>query len=382
MGFVFHFVPPVLPAVIEDLGITHGQAGLLMSLFALPGILLSFFGGQLADRFGERVVGSLGLAIMGAGTLVLAEVGSFPLILVGRTISGVGVVMAVIAMQRMVTRLFEGRPLGVPMGVSGSGIPLGIIVVLNLAGPVAAEHGWREVAVRTGLFAIVIAGVFFVASWILTRGEALGRESGGGPSAEEAAAGLRRGMRAIWIASVVWFCANGAMTAFMTFAPDHYLDLGFATRTRGLLTSVPMWASALLGPVTGWLADRYGGKAAFMAWGMGLMAVCLVLVPLGTVSPVILGLGLGVSLAAMVTPTMSLPGSVLPRTHIGRGFGILSTCANVGIFAIPPLAGYVRDISGGYRWPFLLMAAVAAAGVVAGEILRRGRYTPGFDIRR
>ena len=52
VGFVFHFVPPVLPAVIEDLGITHGQAGLLMSLFALPGILFSMTGGWLADRFG------------------------------------------------------------------------------------------------------------------------------------------------------------------------------------------------------------------------------------------------------------------------------------------------------------------------------------------
>ena len=40
VGFVFHFVPPVLPDVIADLELGHGQAGLLMSLFALPGVIL------------------------------------------------------------------------------------------------------------------------------------------------------------------------------------------------------------------------------------------------------------------------------------------------------------------------------------------------------
>jgi MFS family permease len=367
--------------MIEDLGLTHGQGGLLMSLYALPGILLSFTGGWLADRFGERVVGSLGLAVMGAGTLLLAQAENFTLILVGRTISGIGVVLAVITMQRMVTRLFQGRPLGVPMGVSGSAIPLGIIVVLNLAGPVAAEHGWREVASRVGWFSLAAAGVFLGAGWLLTRGQALGQAKR--PAEDPVAEGTRkRGMRAIWIIGVVWFCANGAMTAFMTFAPDFFLDLGMGVRATGLTASVPMWAAALLGPVSGWLVDRYGGKAALVAWGMALMTLCLALVPTGAVPPAVLGLGLGVALAFMVTPTMSLPGSVLPPSHIGRGFGILSTCANLGIFLVPPLAGYARDLSGFYAWPFWLMAAVASAGVAAAEILRRGRFTPGFNPQR
>lgn len=382
VGFVFHFVPPVLPFVVEDLGITHGQAGLLMSLFALPGIVLSLSSGWLTDRFGERVVGSLGLAVMGSGALAMAHAGSFALILAGRTLSGIGVVIAVIAMQRMVTRLFAGRPLGIPMGVSGSAIPVGIIVVLNLAGPLAEEQGWRVVASRTGLFAIAVAMVFLGASWFLTRGVAVGRTPGVAkvPTGAEGPAG-RRGFRAIWIVGAVWFCANGAMTAFMTFAPDHYLDLGFAAGERGWLTSVPMWASALLGPLAGWLSDRYGGKAAFIAWGMGLLGLCLALVPWGTVPPVVLGLGLGIALAAVVTPTMSLPGMVLAPSHIGRGFGILSTCANVGIFVVPPLAGHVRDLSGGYGWPFAIMAAVALLGILAAEMLRRGRFTPGFGFR-
>jgi MFS family permease len=383
VGCVFHFVPPILPSVIEDLGITHGQAGLLMSLFALPGALLSLSGGWLADRYGERAVGSLGLAVMGAGTLLLGAAGSFPLILAGRTLSGIGMLVTVISLQRMVTRLFQGRPLGVPMGVSGSAIPLGIIIVLNLAGPLAEEHGWREVPFRVGLAVLGIAVVFLIASWFITRGRSLGIDPEGAaviPTADEESA-RRKGFQAIWILGAIWFCANGAMTAFMTFAPDHYLDLGLGIKARGVMTSIPMWASALLGPFTGWLVDRHGGRAAFVAWGMGLMGICLTQVPLGSVPPPLIGLGLGIALAAMVTPTMSLPGMLLPPSHIGRGFGILSMCANLGIFAVPPVAGFVRDTSGGYLWPFMLMGGVALLGVAGAEILRRGGFTPGFKMR-
>jgi MFS family permease len=379
VGFVFHFVPPVLPDVIVDLEIGHGQAGLMMSLFALPGILLSIPAGWLVDRYGERAIGSTGLAVMGAGTLILAAAPSFGLILMGRTLSGIGMVAGVVALQRLVTRLFQGRPLGLPMGVCGSALPLGIILVLNLAGPLAAARGWRHVAFQVGWVTVAIAAGFLAASWFITRGRPLGSEPGGGPQLRPPGAG--RGLRAIWIAGVIWFSANGAMTAFMTFAPDHFLDLGFGVEARGVLTSIPMWGSVFLGPVTGLLADRHGGKPAFIAWGMGLMTLALVAVPGGAVAPTITGAILGVAMPLLVTPLMSLPGAVLPPAWIGRGFGILGTCANVGIFAVPPLAGWVRDATGTYLWPFLLMALLAILGVAAADILRRGRYTPGFKLR-
>jgi len=384
-GCVFHFLPPILSLVIADLDITHGQAGLLMSLFALPGLILSLPAGWMVDRFGERVVGSLGLALMGVGTVALARSEVYPQILAARTLSGIGAMVAVVALQRMVVRLFEGRPLGLPMGLIGSAVPVGIIIILNTAGPVAAQHGWREVAWRTGLASMVVSVGFLIASWLLLRGQlrAVPPESGH-PAGTSPQVGrvvgpeAGRGYRAILIAGVVWIMANGAMTAFMTFAPDHFLDLGFDVRARGLLTSVPMWGAAVLGSMTGLLADRRGGKAALLAWGMLLMAGALAVADGGAVPPLIVGGLLGVSLALVVTPLLSMVGEVLPEAHVGRGFGILSTCANLGIFAVPPLAGWVRDMSGGYFWPFMLMAFLSLLGAGAAEFLRRGRFTPGW----
>jgi MFS family permease len=375
VGFVFHFLPPILPVVINDLGLSHGQAGLLMSLFALPGILLSLPGGWLVDRYGERLIGSLGLVLMGAGTLVLGLAPSFLTILMARALSGVGAMIGVVALQRLVVRLFSGRSLGLPLGISGSAIPIGIVIVLNAAGPLAESSGWRTVAQRVGGVVVLVSVVFAAVVWLITRGQALGQ---GHDARPEPLDNQRERFRPIWIGGAVWFCANGAMTAFMTFAPDHFQGLGLDVSARGLVTSIPMWISAALGMITGWLTDRHGGRSVFMATGMALMGGALVLLPAAVVPPSLIGLVLGLSLAAVVTPTIALPGVLLPASHTGRGYGILATCANLGIFVVPPVAGAARDMSGSYVWPFVIMGLVAWTGVAAADLLRRGRYMPGF----
>lgn len=365
MGAMFHLVPPILSRVIEDLGLSHGQGGMLMSLFALPGIFLSLTGGWLVDRYGARVMGALGILVMGAATALLAGGENFPLILVARLFTGVGAVIGVVAMQRMVTRLFEGRPLGLPTGISGSAVPLGIVIIYNLAGPLADSHGWRAVPLRGGLVCVMVSVVFFLAGRTLFTRRSVPQSPGEGDHPSSPAEGLRL----IWVAGLIWFFINGAMTAFLTFAPDHYLALGFGSRERGLITSIPLWGSALMGPLIGLLADRRGGKPVFIALGMGLLTLSLVLVAMDVAPPWLLGLGLGGAMALVVTPLLSMPGEILPPSHHGRGFGILSTCANAGIFVVPPLAGLVRDGSGGYFWSFLMMAGLALVGVLVAGVL-------------
>lgn len=365
VGATFHLIPPVLPMVLEDLNLNHGQGGLLMSLFALPGILLSLPGGWAVDRFGTRVVGGVGLLFMGLASLGMARACLFPVLLSARLLTGVGSVFAVLALQRLVTRMFEGRPLGLPMGVAGSAIPIGVVIIYNTAGPLAETAGWQEVAWRAGWTAVVVAGIFVVAPTFLLR-----RQRAAPLTAKERFAVVGPGSgsvstwRQIWVAGGIWFLINGAMTAFLTFAPDHYLDRGFGVRERGLVSSLPLWASALMGLLVGWLVDRLGGKPVFIASGMGLMALGLGLVAFDGVSPLAIGLGLGVAMALVVTPVLSLPGELLPASHQGRGFGILSTCANTGIFILPPVTGWIRDGSGGYFWPFWMLAGLGLIGVL------------------
>lgn len=367
MGAMFHLVPPILPNVIVDLKLSHGQGGLLMALFALPGIAFSLGSGWLVDRYGPRIIGSFGILLMGASTVALSRGDGFSLILLARLFTGLGAVVGVVAMQRMVTRLFEGRPLGLPTGISGSAVPLGIIIIYNYAGPLVDQSGWRTVPLRAGLVCVSVSVIFFLAGRLLfnRRGEDQDLRSVLGDIETP------KSLKTIWVAGLIWFFINGAMTAFLTFAPDHYLEMGFASRDRGLFTSIPMWCSAFLGPIIGLLADRFSHKPAFIAAGMGLLSLCLGLVAFNGATPLILGLGLGAAMALVVTPLLSLPGELLPPSHHGRGFGILSTCANGGIFVVPPIIGLVRDGSGGYFWPFIMIATLGMFGIFGAWMLHR-----------
>ncbi|MFH1844649.1 MAG: MFS transporter [bacterium] len=394
-GMAFQFVPPLIPTLIRELQLNHGQAGLLLSFFALPGIIiLSIPGGYLVDRFGVRSIGTSGLGLMALGTAGMVLPVGYHWLLLLRAVAGLGAMVSVVAMQRTVTLLFTGRPLGLPMGIVNTAVPLGIVLALNGALPLAERCGWRNVAAVVAILAgLCCLGYLVMCSRLLapagernatgqaprhsgpTRLETDQRANDSPATATDTA---NVSFRLIWLAGAVWFFANGAVTSFVTFAPDHYLDLGLGAESIGIFVSLPMWCAALLGPLIGWLTDRRGGKGAIIATGMWVMAVFLIWVPSGIFSPLVLGLGLGLALCCLPTPLLSLPGDILSSSHHGRAFGILSACANAGIFLVPPIAGTIRDATGAYFWPFLLMAGVAAAGMVVAFWLPTGRLPRGW----
>ncbi len=369
-GITFHFIPPLIPGLISELGFGRGQAGLLMSLLVVPGIVLAIPAGRLVDRYGERSVGTAGLALMAIGTAAMTVSGDFTGLAAGRVVTGIGTMPALVAMQRTVTRMFAGRPIGLPMGLFSTGVPVGIVLVLNLAGPLSERCGWRCVALGAAVCTL-LAGVVFWSCWTW-----LARRGVMRPVTEtvRSAQLSRIGMGTLWLAGVVWLCANGAMTAFVTFAPDHYLDLGFATGQRGLLVSLPVWISAPLAPLIGALSDRRGSRAVFIGGGMLLMGICFALATANWLGPIGLGVGLGLALAGVVTPILTLPAQLLSPAQQGRAFGILNACAGLGAATLPPIAGLVRDLTGGYTWSLGLMATAALTGAMVAGVLNRREY--------
>jgi len=116
----FQSVPPVLSLVITQLGLSHTQAGLLMSFFALPGIIISIPAGLLADRYSQKIIGAVALLLMIVGSAIFAAGNSMYLLALGRIIAGIGGMTICILMPQIVSQWFRGRDLGKAMGVFGS----------------------------------------------------------------------------------------------------------------------------------------------------------------------------------------------------------------------------------------------------------------------
>ncbi len=103
-----------------------------MSLFALPGIFIAIPTGILSDRVGIRKVGLISLPLMVIGTFLIGVSGSFPLMLAGRIVSGIGALTLAIILPPLLSHWFTQRELGLAMGIFNTGLPLGTIVSFNL----------------------------------------------------------------------------------------------------------------------------------------------------------------------------------------------------------------------------------------------------------
>jgi MFS family permease len=83
-------VTPAFPRIVQELGISSGQVGLLITVFTLPGIVLTPVLGVLSDRYGRKKILVPALLLFGVagGTCALAR--SFELLLVLRFFQGMG----------------------------------------------------------------------------------------------------------------------------------------------------------------------------------------------------------------------------------------------------------------------------------------------------
>jgi predicted MFS family arabinose efflux permease len=80
----------VAPLLVEGLVVTYADVGFLVGLYMLPGVVLALLGGLLGQRFGDKRLVVIGLALMTAGGLLAGLAESYPVLAAGRLISGVG----------------------------------------------------------------------------------------------------------------------------------------------------------------------------------------------------------------------------------------------------------------------------------------------------
>ncbi len=395
-AIVFQSIPPVLGLMIADLGLSRTQAGLMMSLFALPGIVISIPGGMLADYYGPRRVGSAALLLMVAGTLMLGLGSSFVFLAAGRIVSGIGSMTLAIVAPQTISRLFSGRELGTAMGIFNTAMPVGTIFTLNVFGRLGSAWGWEIPIFFTTVYSAVIL-LFFYRLHPDTREQpgtagsgnvggnvsnvgGNGNGSGGngsnvggngsGGALQRSFASLKDMDRRMWLVAAAWMAFNAAGISFLTFAPDYYTTVGYDIAYAGFLASLFMTGSLILSPVVGILVGRYGKIEPFIIAGGLLMAFFLVLIPRAELNPLLLGILIGITVGLIPAPIFSLVPRLLPPAKMGLGYGALSACLNVGVLLGPFAVGYSYDHSGSYEYGFYLMALFALGAVAITAVLK------------
>ena len=279
-----NLVQQVLPAMIEPLGVTDANIGLVIAVYTAPAIVLAPVLGVASDRYGRRPLLAAGLLLFGGAGTAVAFAPDFRWVLVLRTVQGIGFSAVIPLTIVLIGDLLEGR-----QEVSGQGVKVfidrvGELVIPPLGGALALI-GWRWPFLS---YACAIPLGLLVILWMPeTRGTA----------AFSASRYFRNVARVVRNPRLLLAFAAGFLRFFLDYAFFTYLPL-FLVRTHGLSTAgagLVRSFHALGAMVTSSQAGRLAGVwdkgslvlLAFIGSGVALLAVAFA-PGAGTMVPVLL----------------------------------------------------------------------------------------------
>jgi ACDE family multidrug resistance protein len=129
---------PALPKIAAALEVSAAHVALLITVFTMPGIVLTPVLGVVADRIGRRRVLIPSLLLFAVAGVACAFARSFPLLVALRFVQGIGAAPLGSLNVTLIGDLFEGRQRTAAMGYNASVLSVGTALYPAIGGALAA----------------------------------------------------------------------------------------------------------------------------------------------------------------------------------------------------------------------------------------------------
>jgi len=360
-------ISSALPEIQSVFGVSESRAGLFITLYALPGILLAPVIGGLADRIGRRYVLSVTLAVFGLAGTAIAFTDDFTVALVLRILQGfaAGSILSALAMTVVGDR-YDGRQHDSVMGLTSAMLSLGTAAYPVIGGYLAAR-AWNAPFLMYA-FALPVAGLVYVAL------DEPAATSGGADRGY-----IREALRLIPVRRAlalygVMFVSFSLLFGGLYTALPFYLSgtFGFSPTIVGLVTSAVLLVTAVVSTQNGRLASSATTKS-LLTVGFALYAIGFLGVALARTPPLLVGALLVIGVGnGLITPTLFAGLSVMAPDHVRGGVMSLQT-TTIGISqAVGPAVFTLAGGAIGYQATLLGGSTGAALGAaVLGVVITR-----------
>lgn len=355
-------VAPLIERMAEELALSRAGISLTTVLPVLFMGLLAPLAPRLALRFGlERVL--LGCLVLLVLALLLRVAGTSSLVLIGSAgLVGIGVAVAGPLMSGFIKRYFLqsfGAALGwfsLSMSVGGAS---GVVFTQPLTDLFAGR--WTLALAFWALPALIAVLVW----WRLPNQR---EEQGSVP-----AGGLPWGVSRAWLITGFFALQSGLFYTLSTWLVARYGEAGLtAMRSNGLL-SLFMLAGMPCAFAVPWLAHRYVSRPLLLGLCSTLALLSLGMIALApTLWPELWAVTLGVALSSSFALALILPMyEVQTPIEVSRWTAMMLSVGYCLACLMPLLVGLLRDLSGSYRAPFLVLTLMAATMLLLTLALRK-----------
>ncbi len=367
---VWTLLGPLGVQIGETLGLNAQEKGLMVAVPILAGAFLRIVLGVTVDHIGAKKTGIIAQMIVIGGLVCAWLIGLrdfHATLLMGFILGFAGASFAVALPQA--GRWYPPNMQGLVMGLAGAG-NIGTVLDALFAPRLAAAFGWQNVF---GLALIPAVLVFFVYV-IFSR---------------EANVEVKRKKFSDYIGLLKerdahWFCFYYLISfgGFVGLASSYVLyfksEFSLSPVHAGDLAAICTAAGALLRPVGGGLADRFGGIRSLYTFYI-LAAAALVgaalahSLYLNLATLVIASGGLGMANGAVF--------QLLPQRFardIGVMTGLVGAAGGVGGFYLASSLGYSKGLTGSYMIGLLIFAGLCVIAVAGLTVVKtRWRSTWG-----
>jgi predicted MFS family arabinose efflux permease len=138
-------VPSVLPVLMDDLQIGMVTAGWLASAFSITSIILTIPVALVLSRLGLKTAGLIAMGCSSLGAIVGALAPNATTLLLGGVIEGISFSLMSVLTPTVISEWFEPQERGLPMGIWAAWVPVGNVIMFNVAHPLLSVLGWRLV---------------------------------------------------------------------------------------------------------------------------------------------------------------------------------------------------------------------------------------------
>lgn len=363
-------VPPLLPRIREDLGLSSVWLGVLTTLPVLCMGLLAPPAARLGLRLGVARCISLAMVAVSAGNLVRGLGNEAVALYLGTLCAGAGIALAGTLLPGLVKDFFPAHRSGLATGLQMLSMMGGAGVAAAITVPLADSLGsWQTSLGFWGLVAVVGLALWLPVDRAVHRG---GDHDQHPPDLSH-----RLPWRSVTAWCVAGYLAIQSWQFYSTLAwlSPTYVDHGWDATDAGLLLSVFTGAQLVSGLVGPALTDRVGDwRVVLVAVGVCGLAGQAGVWAAPEAAPwlwaVLLGIAQGASFAiGLVLLVRYAVSAAAAARFTAMAFLVSYTVASMG----PTTMGAVRDLTGDYSTIWLVLACLMLLQLAAALVLNPGR---------
>jgi MFS family permease len=362
---------PVMPYVVQNLGISAGEYGIIVASFALAKLFANVPAAVFVEKHGRKPFLVYSLVVVGLGVGGISLASQWEHLVVCRTLTGVGVSLlstaATLSIADCSTPLNRARTMAPMMSAFAAGTALGPALGGLLADTIGINSTFA--AVGTTYFGLTFINKMVLSEtqlaseidrifpWNegLTRRENIKRQArdGYGTSIQTAISQWTPLWKNTKVRHVVmmngfyWFSLSGAQMTLLPLILTDQAGLAMSATQVGYVYMIMSLVQVLANPFLGYLIDKIG-KAPGIVGGCGLLSLSMFTLPFCTdFDQVASTLGFWALGSTMLStaPTSYVSDNVHDNKR-AQALALLRTAGDVGFFCGAVTMGNTADLIG------------------------------------